>query len=58
MIPDSTKEAEYIVTSEATKEAFWYKKFTAELEVMPSNAVPLYCNNNGAIVIIVQRDDI
>ena len=49
MIADSTMEAEYIAASEAAKEAFWYKKFAAEIGVMPSDAIPLYCNNNGII---------
>ena len=36
VIADSTMKAKYIAISEATKEAFWYKKFTAELGVMSS----------------------
>ena len=44
-------EAEYIAASEAAKEAFWYKKFASEIEVMPSDAIPLYCDNNGAIAL-------
>ena len=44
-------EAEYIAMSEATKEAFWYKKFATEIEVMPSDAIPLYYDNNGAIAL-------
>ena len=51
VIADSTIEAEYIAASEATKEAFWYKKFAAELGVMSSNAIPLYCDNNGPIAL-------
>ena len=35
MIADSTMEVEYIAALEATKEAFWYKKFTTEIGVMP-----------------------
>ncbi|KAK8610748.1 hypothetical protein V6N13_081904 [Hibiscus sabdariffa] len=37
--------------SEATKEIVWIKKFITELEVIPSisDAVDLYCDNNGAI---------
>ena len=42
-------KAEYIATSKATKEVFWFKKFTMELGVMPSDAVLLFYNNNGAI---------
>ena len=44
-------EIEYIATSKATKEAFWYKKFAAELGVMSSDAIPLYYDNNGAIAL-------
>ena len=44
-------EAEYITTSEATKKVFWFKKFIAELGVMPSDAIALHCNNNGAIAL-------
>ena len=44
-------EAEYIAASEAMKKAFWYKKFTIEIGVMPSDAIPLYCDNNGAIAL-------
>ena len=51
IIADSTMEAEYIAASEAAKEAFWYKKFVAELGVMPSDAIPIYCDNNGAIAL-------
>ena len=51
VIVDSTMEAEYITASEAAKETFWYKKFAAELGVMSSDAIPLYCDNNGAIAL-------
>ncbi|KAK8535581.1 hypothetical protein V6N12_057097 [Hibiscus sabdariffa] len=47
----SQSEAEYIAASEAAKEAVWIKKFITELGVIPSisDAVDLYCDNNGAI---------
>ena len=48
---DSTIETEYIAASKAVKEAFWYKKFAAELGVMSSDAIPLYCDNNDAIAL-------
>ncbi|KAK8685887.1 hypothetical protein V6N13_124919 [Hibiscus sabdariffa] len=50
-VADSTTEAEYIAASEAAKEAVWIKKFITELGVIPSisDAVGLYCDNNGAI---------
>ena len=51
MIADSIIEAEYIAASEATKEVFWFKKFITELGVMPSDIVPLYCDNNGTIAL-------
>ena len=51
MIADSTMEAKYIAMSEAAKKAFWYKKFIAELGVMPLDVVPLYYDNNGAIAL-------
>ena len=51
VIADSTMEAEYIAASEATKEAFWYKKFAAKLGVMSTDAIPLYCDNNGTIAL-------
>ena len=50
MITDSTIEVEYIAASEAAKKAFWCKMFAAEIRVMPSDAIPLYYDNNGAIV--------
>ena len=49
MIADSTMKVEYIAASEAAKEAFWYKKFAAEIEVMPLVTIPLYCDNHGTI---------
>ncbi|KAK8640458.1 hypothetical protein V6N13_008211 [Hibiscus sabdariffa] len=47
----SQSEAEYIATSEAAKEVVWIKKFITGLGVIPSisDAVDLYCDNNGAI---------
>ncbi|KAL0293383.1 UNVERIFIED_CONTAM: Retrovirus-related Pol polyprotein from transposon TNT 1-94 [Sesamum radiatum] len=48
---DSTKEAEYIAASEATKEAVWMKNYIQELGVVPSIAEPvvIFCDNNRAI---------
>ena len=51
VIADSTMEEEYIAMSEAMKEVFWYKKFAIEIGVMPSDAILLYCDNNGAIAL-------
>ena len=44
-------KAKYITTFKAAKEVFWFKKFIAKLKVMTSDAIPLYCNNNGVIAI-------
>ena len=48
---DSTIEAEYIATSDATKETVWLKKFITDLGVVPtiSDPFPLLCDNNGTI---------
>ena len=50
-VADSTTESEYIVASNAAKEAVWIKKFVTELGVVPSilDPVNLFCDNNGAI---------
>ena len=50
-IADSTMEAKYIATSEASKEAVWRKNFPMDLEVVPStqSAITLYCDNSGAV---------
>ena len=52
IIADSTMEAEYITTLDATKESFQFKKFVAKLGVMTSDVIPFYCDNNEAIVLI------
>ena len=44
-------EAEYIIASEAAEKAFRFKKFITELGVMPSDAIALHCDNNGAIAL-------
>ena len=50
-VANSTIKAEYLATSEATKEVVWIKKFITVLRVVPSisNPVDLFCDNNGAI---------
>ena len=50
-VANSTTEAEYIVASDAAKEAVWIKNFVFRLGVVPSitNPVDVYCDNNGAI---------
>ena len=48
---DSTTESEYIVASEAAKEAVWIRNFISKLEVVPTivDLTTLYCDNNRAI---------
>ena len=48
---DSTIKVEYVTTLDAVKKSFWFKKFIMKFEVMTSNAIPLYYDNNGAIVL-------
>ena len=50
-ITDSTMEAEYVATCEATKEAVWLKKFLSDLGVMRIEQVPitLFCDNSRAV---------
>ena len=50
-VTDSIIEAEYIATSETTKEGVWMRRFLIELGVFPNASSPLnlYCDNNGAI---------
>jgi len=50
-VADSTTEAEYVATSEASKEAAWLRKFLMELGVVPEATKPivLYCDNSGAV---------
>ena len=44
-------EAEYVATSDASKEAVWLHKFLMDLEKIPSVEKPLrlYCDNSAAI---------
>ena len=51
-----TTEAKYVVVLDAAKVGFWFKKFIMELEVMTSDAIPLYCDNNGAIALARSQD--
>ena len=50
-IADSTMEAEYVTTCEATKEAVWLKKFLSDLGVVRMEQVPitLFCDNSGTV---------
>ena len=51
IIIDSTMEVEYIIIFEAAKEVFWFKKFIVELDMMPSDAIILHCDNNDTIAL-------
>ena len=53
---DSTTKAEYVVASEAAKEAVWIRKFIQELEVVPSieSLITIYCDNSGAFANSVE----
>ena len=50
-IADSTMEAEYMVASEAVKEAVWLRKFLMELGVIANAVDPMipYCDNSGDV---------
>ncbi|KAA0063186.1 putative gag-pol polyprotein [Cucumis melo var. makuwa] len=50
-IADSTMEAEYVATCEATKEDVWLRKFQHDLEVVPNMnlLITLYYYNSGTI---------
>ena len=48
---ESTTEAEYVVALDDAKKGFWFKKFVAKLRFMTSDAILLYCDNNGAIAL-------
>ena len=50
-IADSTMEAKYVATYEATKEVVWLKKFLYDLGVMRMEQVPitLLCDNSGVV---------
>ncbi|KAA0026120.1 gag/pol protein [Cucumis melo var. makuwa] len=50
-IADSTMEAEYVSTCEASKVVVWLKKFLHDLEVVPNMNLPiiLYCDINGTV---------
>ncbi|GJR70395.1 hypothetical protein Tco_0016460 [Tanacetum coccineum] len=49
----SSAEAEYIVASDASKEAVWVRKFISRLGIVPiiEEPINMYCDNTGAIAI-------
>ncbi|XP_070021977.1 secreted RxLR effector protein 161-like [Nicotiana sylvestris] len=58
IVVDLVTEIEYIVASEATKEAVWMEKFLTEFGVVPSieGTVLLLCDNNGVIAPAQNQD--
>jgi hypothetical protein len=53
VIANSTTEAEYMATSEASSEGVWIRNFISELGVVPSalDALEILCNNTGVIAL-------
>jgi hypothetical protein len=47
----STNKAEYIALTHAAKEAIWLSMLRAEIFGLDRRAVPLKCDNNGAIAL-------
>jgi hypothetical protein len=50
-----TNEAEYVALTHAAKEAIWLSMLQAEIFRLDCRAIPLKCDNNGAIALA--RDD-
>ena len=46
---DSTTEAEYVATAEATKEIVWIRKILEDLKEKQENSTPLLIDNTSAI---------
>lgn len=45
----STTEAEYMAMTSAIQESIWLKQLSSEIDHRSSNAITLYCDNQGAI---------
>ena len=45
----STTEAEFVAGGEAAKEATWIRAFLKEIQKRGSEAIPFFCDNQGAI---------
>nr|GEX99535.1 hypothetical protein [Tanacetum cinerariifolium] len=58
ILATSSTEAEYIATSDASKEAVWIRKFTSRLGVVPTNEVhmKIYCDNTRAIATAKNKE--
>lgn len=48
----STTEAEYIASSDASKEAIWLQRLLSEIDSLPVGHVRLLCDNQSAIRLI------
>ena len=59
MVSNSTCESEYIVASEALKEAAWLKNFIRDLGVAPTIQEPmeLFCDNEGVVALTKEPRD-
>ncbi len=47
----STTEAEYMATSQCTKEAIWLRKFMADVGLVQNGATNIMCDNQGCIAL-------
>ena len=47
----STTEAEYMATSQCTKEAMWIRKLLEDVGYVQENAMPIMCDNQGCIAL-------
>ncbi len=47
----STTEAEYMATSQCTKEAIWLKKLMADVGLVQVGAITIMCDNQGCIAL-------
>jgi hypothetical protein len=47
----STTEAEYMATSQCTKEAIWLRKFMADVGLVQVGATSIMCDNQGCIAL-------
>ena len=47
----STTEAEYMATSQCTKEAIWIRKLMEDVGYVQEEAMPIMCDNQGCIAL-------
>ncbi len=47
----STTEAEYVATSQCTKEAIWFRKLMANVGLVQVGATTIMCDNQGCIAL-------